>query len=224
MTLPHIPSPEGTTNLIVDLSADQANANFAAAKADGGVVAVFLKATEGATYQDPAFLSLYDKVRAENLKIGAYHFGTARPAADQVENFINTVTRIAGSFHNIVPMLDLEHNDLSPDNTMSPDLGEAWVAEFVRRTGKTPVLYAGGYLRDLGGARNRPALAGCPLWVAAYTNNPAVLPGWADWTLWQFTGDGKGPHAGEVPGLGYCDQSIFRGDIDAFSAFWGNYA
>jgi hypothetical protein len=122
MTLPSLPNVT-TTSLIVDLSHYEAVANLSIAESQGNVIAVFLKATEGATYQDPAFLTLYDRAKAAGLKIGVYHFGTARPPTEQVSNFVTTVTRIAGGFEGIVVGLDIETNTLSPDNTMSPDQG-----------------------------------------------------------------------------------------------------
>jgi len=218
VNLPKLPDP--TTSLIVDLSHFQATANLMVAKSQGDVIAVFLKATEGATYQDPAFLTLYDRAVAAGLRIGVFHFGTARPPNEQVQNFVTTASRIAGGFANIVPALDLERNEPSPDNTISPDQGEAWVLEFRSRTNTTPLLYGGGYLRDHGGALGRPGLASCPLWLAEYGSVPHTLPGWQNWTMWQFT-DGKlGPFEGSVPGIGRCDQNLFNGDRGAFDAFW----
>jgi lysozyme len=216
-----MPTLAGIANpaLIIDLSQVQANANLDAAKA-AGVCAVFLKATEGATFQDAAFRTLHDKAVTAGLNIGAYHFGTARPPSEQVDNFVATVIRIAGSFSNIVPVLDLEHNDHSPDNTISPSLGEEWVRQFKARTGRAPLLYAGGFLRDQGGATGHTSLAACPLWLADYESTPHAIPGCAEWTFWQFTDGTLGPFPGTVPGVGRCDQNIFKGDADAVKAFW----
>jgi lysozyme len=217
-----IPTLPGTTltSLIIDISHFQANADLAAARA-AGVIAVFLKATEGATYQDPAFATLYAETVAAGLKIGAYHFGTAAAIQDQVDNFVTTVTNVAGGFDKIIAALDLEDNQT---NTMTPDQGDAWVAAFRQATGRTPLLYAGGYLRGLGGASGQPNLAGCPLWLAQYGETPQVLPGWTEWTLWQFTDGTAGPYAGSVPGVGPCDQDVFQGDAAGFEAFWTKYA
>ena len=219
MTLPSLPNVT-TTSLIVDLSHYEAVANLSIAEGQGNVIAVFLKATEGATHQDSAFLTLYDRARAAGLKIGVYHFGTARPPTEQVSNFVTTVTRIAGGFEGIVVGLDIETNTTSPDNTMSPDQADAWTGEFTERTGQTPLIYGGGYLRDRGGAVGRPHLAKCPLWLAEYRDTPLVPPGWQTWTIWQFT-DGKlGPYAGQVPGIGRCDQNVYNGDRSSFEQFW----
>lgn len=214
-----IPSFPGATTLLVDVSHNQPNANLTAAKA-AGIAGVMLKATEGATYLDAAFLNLFGRAQEAGLLIGAYHFGTARGASDQLDNYIRAVTTIAGGFDNIVPVLDLEHNDPSPDNSMSLDLGEEWVAGFKARTGRTPMIYSGAYLRDNGAAAGRPNLASCPLWLAQYATSPVVIPGWADWTLWQFTDGNLGPYAGTVAGIGRCDQNIFRGTPDDLAAFW----
>jgi lysozyme len=218
MTLPSLQNVT-TTSLIIDLSHYEATANLSIAEGQGNVIAVFLKATEGATYQDPAFLTLFDRARAAGLKIGVYHFGTARPPTEQVTNFIATVTRIAGGFEGIVVAIDIETNTLSPDNTMSPSQGDAWVGEFTERTRHTPLIYGGGYLRDHGGAVGHPHLANCPLWLAEYGDAPRVLPGWQAWTMWQFT-DGKiGPYARQVQGIGRCDQNVYNGDRASFEQF-----
>ena len=45
---------------------------------------------------------------------------------------------------------------------------------------------------------------------------------WSTWTLWQYTGDDKGPnqpHA--VPGVGVCDRDTFNGDGAGLRALWG---
>jgi lysozyme len=222
MTMPTLPG-NPATQLLVDISHNQPNANLVAAKA-GGVAAVFLKATEGATYQDPAFLTLFDRAKAAGLLIGAYHFGTARAPSDQVDNYINTVTRIAGGFDNIVAVLDLEHNDGSPDNTISPAQGDAWVEGFKARTGRTPIVYAGAYLRDSGGVAALPNLQACPLWLAQYSTAPVTIPGWADWTLWQFTDGTHGPFTDSIPGIGHCDQDLFRGSAADLAALWAELA
>lgn len=84
-TLPNCIGP------LVDMSDNNHTADQATAKTTGRIKAVFTKATEGATFQDPTFKSNYDKAKALSLLTGAYRFGTARPAADQVDNFIKTV-------------------------------------------------------------------------------------------------------------------------------------
>jgi len=130
------------------------------------------------------------------------------------------VTRIAGGFEGIIVGLDIETNPSSPDDTMSPDQGDAWAGEFTERTGQTPLIYGGGYLREHGGAVGHAHLAKCPLWLAEYGDTPLVLPGWQSWTIWQFTDGNLGPYAGQVPGIGRCDQNVYNGDRPSFEQFW----
>jgi lysozyme len=215
--LPSFPGQE--TSLVVDLSHYFPNADLAAA-AQNGVVGAILKASQGDTWHDPDFATLLGRARAADLPVGAYHFGTAADTAAQLENFIAAVANAAGRFGSIVAVLDVETNCPTPEDTINPDEAEKFVAGFRARTGQTPIVYAGSYLRERGGAVGRPNLAACPLWVAQYGYCARTLPGWRDWTLWQFTDGHSGPHAGKVPGIGLCDQSIFRGSQADLAALW----
>jgi lysozyme len=216
--------PPDTSILMIDISHNQAHVDLGAAQA-AGVAAVFLKATEGATWQDPTFKARVAAARALGFKVGAYHFGTAADPAAQVDNFITTVTKGAGGLADLVLALDLEHNDNAPNNTITPAQGESWVGLFAAKAGRSPMLYAGSYLRDLGGATGRPNLASCPLWLAQYAASPVTLPGWASWTIWQFTDGRLGPYQGEVDGVGPCDQDAYNPDAAlAFEEFWETYS
>ncbi len=109
---------------------------------------------------------------------------------------------------------------------MSLDQAEAFVAGFRARAGALPLVYGGAdYLGHFGGATARPNLAACPLWIAEYSGSPGKLPnplpGWAAWTLWQYTSGSSGCYAGAIAGI-TCDQSIFRGNVGDLAAFWGS--
>lgn len=216
--------PASVANLLIDVSDAQTQVDYAAAKA-AGVEAVFIKATEGATFVASQFGTHYEAATAAGLRVGAYHFGTAATVADQVSNFVNTVTARAPGFKGVVVALDVEHNDPHPSNTMTPDLAESWVTTFKAQTGLTPLIYAGDYLRGLGGANGRSAMASCPLWVASYTTSPIALPGWNAWTLWQFTDGSHGPYAGKVAGVGACDQDGYNATApQSLVDFWTSRA
>jgi lysozyme len=215
--------PGQPTTILVDLCHYDPNANLQAA-ADAGVAAVMLKATEGATFRDPAFATLLARAQDAGLLTGAYHFGTAADPAAQLDNFITAVTAAAGGFGQVAAVLDVETNTPNPAETMHPDQAEQWAAGLRARTGCTPFIYAGAYLREHGGATSRPNLASCPLWLAQYGRHPQPLPGWTSWTLWQFTDGHLGPYAGTVPGIGRCDQSAFRGAPIDLAALWSQLA
>lgn len=218
MNMPTTPNCIGP---IVDISGNNGSVDLAKAKA-AGVKAVFIKATEGATYQDPTFAANLKKARDQSLLVGAYHFGTAMPAADQVGNFVNTVVKAAGSFKGIVPAFDVERNDPTPGNTISPQIADDWVQAFATKTGLQPVIYAGGWLRGKGGATQH--MKALSLWLAAYVDTPETIPTWADWTFWQYTDGLNGPFKGTISGIGACDQSVFKGTQADLDALWAKYA
>jgi lysozyme len=199
------------------------NANLQKAAA-AGVSAVILKATQGDHWRDPAFATLLARAQTANLITAAYHFGTAAPVKAQLDNFIAVVTEAAGSIANIAAVLDIETNTPDPAGTMHADQAEKWAAVLRKRTGRTPIVYAGAYLRERGGALHRPNLAACPLWLAQHGRYLQALPGWPDRTLWQFTDGHLGPYAGPIPGVGHCDQSAFRGTAADLQALWARLA
>jgi lysozyme len=215
--------PGHPTTYLIDLCHYFAKADLQTA-ATAGVSGVILKATQGDHWRDPAFASLLARARAASLITAAYHFGTAAPVDAQLDHFIGAVAESAGGFEAVAAILDIESNTPDPAGTMLPDQAEQWAAGFRDRTGRTPMIYAGAYLRERGGALHRPSLAACPLWLAQYGRHPQALPGWPDWTLWQFTDGQLGPYAGAIPGVGHCDQSAFRGTAADLQALWASLA
>jgi lysozyme len=219
------PSFPGSTCLVLDLSHYQPIDPIPVAALQGaGVAAVMLKATQGTGYVDPTFAPRLRSLAGSGLAVGAYHFGTPEDPVTQVTHFIKTVTAAGGSFATVVAALDVESS-----GGISVAQAEAWVQGFTAQTGATPLIYGGAdYLGAGGGATGRPGMAGCPLWIANYPEKPgsppASLPGWADWTLWQYTTGTGGWYAGSVGGV-VSDRSIFRGTaqqlLGVFNGLYG---
>jgi lysozyme len=217
------PPVAAPVTLVVDISHYQGALSAAAfaALAAANVGAVILKASEGGDVQDSEFKTNLAGARAAGLLAGAYHFSTGAPVADQVKNFLAAVKAGGGDFSTMIAALDVEPNG---SDTITLDDAETFVASFKSTTRANPLVYgASNYLGAQGGANGRPNLAGCPLWIAAYpggaSSGPAPLPGWAAWTLWQYTDGAQGHYNGKVGGLA-CDQSIFRGTAADLAALW----
>ena len=67
---------------------------------------IFIKATEGADYRDPAFAENWSKSKQTGLIRGAYHFFTfCRAGKEQARNFIETVPV---EVEMLPPVIDLE--------------------------------------------------------------------------------------------------------------------
>jgi LysM repeat protein len=86
-------------NAIADANAVRAN----------GITGVWCKATEGASYVDPTFLSKVNQLRAAGLLVGAYHFSDGSDPAKQAAHF-RTVAGDAGCLKlgALPPMNDME--------------------------------------------------------------------------------------------------------------------
>ena len=58
--------------------------------ANSGIQVVYIKATQGTTYVSPTFEQSYQNAKANGLKIGFYHYVTARTEeeARQRHNFL----------------------------------------------------------------------------------------------------------------------------------------
>lgn len=175
--------------LIADLSSNQGSVDFARLKR-AGIKGVWLKATEGRTWDDPAFSSRAAAARRHGLRVGGYHF--ARPDLNSAESEAAHFARVLGKVgrRDLRPVLDFEQkSDLLPSRL------ERWARdfnqEFRRRNGLLPAFYSyPSYIeREI-----RPAKPiGNGLWLASYSRNdgkehPYVVPApWRRVIAHQFT-------------------------------------
>src|SRR5205823_2905645 len=76
---------------------------------------VYLKLTEGVTFDDPTFADFRKRARAAGLKVGAYHFARGVPAGnsakDEAEHFLRKLPSPTNK--DLRPALDLEFKDPS---------------------------------------------------------------------------------------------------------------
>jgi GH25 family lysozyme M1 (1,4-beta-N-acetylmuramidase) len=178
--------------------------------AAAGIEFCFCKATEGLAHVDRTFAATWPALAEAGLLRGGYHFG--RPgvdAAKQADFVYDTVRPATGDLPIVL--------DLEQDDGRSPREVRAWTETFVTRLrtrmGAPPIIYTGLYFwRDKAG--DGDAL-GCPLWLAAYVDDPAkyVPRCWDDWSFWQYTSKGS------VPGVrGHVDRDAWHGDRAALDA------
>lgn len=207
-------------NVVIDLSHNNPNADFVAAKNDG-IVGVIHKATEGMTFTDPAYAGRKQRAANAGLLWGAYHFGTkTSDGASQAKRFLDVVQPTPQT----LIVLDFEHNDASPQNTMTIDQARQFITTINDQIGRFPGLYCGSFVKGLLTGGNDPVLASCWLWWAEYRANPTIPPNWANWTFWQYTDGTAGTAPFQVQGIGTCDRDKFNGDSNALLALWGQAA
>lgn len=179
--------------------------------AAAGVRFVFLKASEGETFRDPAFLRNYAAARGAGIPVGAYHFFRFdRDGRSQAENLLAATKDCRFELPFAV---DIEEAGNPP--TFSTELVvsrlEAMVAT-LKSSGAEVIIYTNknGFARFLRNSfdspDNRPQL-----WICSFTNPP--LPR-APWLFWQHS------HIGRIPGIkGNVDLNTFNGD----SVLWENW-
>lgn len=204
---------------IVDLNHEDDVKSWSQA-ANAGVVAVIHKASEGATWSDPAYPTRRLNVAREGLLWGAYHFATGTDGTHQADHFLASVIPDKDTF----VALDLERN---PDG---PTVNLNQARDFIRRIlavmGRRPWAYGSDVLTELAAQELRdfphdPVLSLCLLWIAGYSaHQPVLPPGFKTWLLWQYlAGENAGAHDA-LPGLGKVDRNRFNGDLAALKKVW----
>ncbi|MFT3893872.1 MAG: GH25 family lysozyme [Anaerolineales bacterium] len=186
---------------------------------------VFVKATEGNTYQDPTYDDNWFGAKSAGLLRGAYHFFHCNiDPKKQADNFINYVKSFNDNGE-LPPVLDLETHDNVKKEKIIPavktclDLIEA-------AFGKKPIIYSGyfflqDYLSEAGGGPPMWA-KDYPLWIAQYPNqytpgmSPLLPRGWFKWTIWQYS------EKGVVNGINAdVDMDLFNGTLEELYKFAG---
>ncbi|KAJ4299695.1 hypothetical protein N0V90_004941 [Kalmusia sp. IMI 367209] len=185
-----------------DISHYQASVNFPAAYS-GGLRFVYIKATEGTTYQDPAFSSHYSGATSAGFIRGGYHF--ARPAsstgAAQASYFVAHGGGWSNDGKTLPGMLDLE-GDCAGLSTASM---VSWISSFSNQyhslTGRWPVIYTTNSWWSTCTGNSAAFNANSPLMLARWGSTAGTIPGgWPYYTIWQ-----------------YKDSNTYGGDSDVFN-------
>ncbi|MGA5418475.1 GH25 family lysozyme [Streptomyces pseudogriseolus] len=177
----------------------------------------FVKATEGADWQDPWCTLDLRGVRQAGLPHGPYHFYSRTPGADQARNFVSTV-KAAGymgkAAGELPPVLDLEQQQgRCPANFGIADV-RAFLTTVTSHLGVKPIVYTTKSFVDACMGGDGSVLAGHVMWQPRYksdSNEPALMPGAGQgWKIWQYAETGSVPG---VPSAGHVDLNVFRGSL-----------
>lgn len=190
----------------IDLSAHNGVPDFDSIAASG-IDFVYLKASEGTDYRDPAFPRNYLAARRAGLNVGAYHFfrfGSDGPG--QAENFLGA---IRGCELQLPAAVDIEEwgNPAEKATEIIVERLEGMCAMLTAFYGPTVI-----YTNKTGDARFvRGKFEDKDLWICSFTNPPLTR---RRWQLWQYS------HCGKVPGVkGYVDLDTFNGDKARWQAW-----
>lgn len=188
----------------IDVSNYQGEIDFQKVKQDG-VDVVYIKASEGTTFIDPYFERNYQMAKENGLKVGIYHYLTARTEAQAIAEARFFVARAVGKQLDCKLAMDFEtFGNLSKFEINR--IGLTFLQEVEKLSGKKAILYSNSYTAtNIWDEENLKY----PLWVAEYdVENPNVIGTWDTWAGWQYT------DMGELSGIKtYADRDKFTKEV-----------
>ena len=166
---------------------------------------VFIKATEGANWEDPEFDYNWRKARKNGILRGAYHF--YRPKIHSSQQMKNFTDKVAMSVGDLPPVLDVEIESSLPKATYRK--GVLNCLRIMERTyGVKPIIYTNQKLyREYFKTAD---FAAYKFWISRLRKTP---PSHIDWSFWQFTYEAVLPGTDE-----YVDVNVFKGSLQELKA------
>lgn len=189
----------------MDVSAYQGDIDYAKVKQDG-IEVVYIKASEGTTLEDPFFKTNYNNAKANELKIGFYHFVRARSEEEAVREAEFFAKVISGTSPDCKLAMDFEvFGSLTKEEVNNISL--VFLRKLEELTNKECVVYS-----DASNAKNifsKELADKYPLWIAEYgVETPIDVGTWNSWVGFQYT------DVGRVDGVnGNVDRDKFTVDI-----------
>ena len=188
----------------IDVSGWQENINYTQVK-NSGIEIVYMKSSEGSNFVDPYFNQNYTNAKANNLKVGFYHYLTARSVEQAMQEASFFVATISGKNPDCRLAMDFESfGNLSVEQIN--EIGLTFMKTVENLSGKEVIIYS-----NTNDAINvfSGELTNYPLWVAQYeVEEPTPNGKWNTWSGWQYT------DLGEVAGInGYVDRDKFTKEV-----------
>lgn len=199
-----IPPSGGRQYRGIDISEFQGEIDFEEVRRSG-IEAVYIRIGAG-EYTDEYFAENYERAKAAGLKIGFYHYVTARSVEEGRRQARFFASLAAGREPDMRLAMDFEYfGSLSVSQINA--ISEAYLDELTALTKREAVIYS-----DLSNARNifsRALAEKYPLWAAQYgADEPSANGKWREWVGFQYTDEGR------VGGIyGNVDRNIFTDGI-----------
>lgn len=172
----------------IDVSQWQREIDFKKVK-KSGIEIVYIKASQGNHYVDPYFERNYKEAKRENLKIGFYHFLTAKnlkEAIDEADFFSAVISNkdldclLAMDFENFGRLSKKEINDISKE----------FLKRVEKKTNKKMIIYSDS--NNVRKVFDKSLAKEYPLWIAEYdVKYPKNIKKWNTWVGYQYTDNKK---------------------------------
>ena len=191
----------------IDVSDWQGYINYNQVK-NSGIEVVYIKSSQGNNIKDPYFEINYENAKANNLKVGFYHFLTATTVeeAKQQATFFSSV--ISGKQPDCKLAMDYEQFN-GIDKEQVNQIAMAFIQKVKELTKKQVIIYSDLY--NVENTFNSEIASQGELWIAYYgdyRNLENVNSNWNTFTGIQYT------DSGNVSGInGNVDRDLFTGEI-----------
>lgn len=194
----------------IDVSYWQGNIDFSSVRNDG-IEVVYIRAGQGSTYKDSYFERNYSGAKANGLKVGFYHYVTARSIDQAVQQAQFFASIISGKEPDCRLAVDFESfGSLQVSEINAITLQFAQTLEEV--TGKEVVIYSNAYSALT--VFNEEVAAKYPIWVADYgVSEPFDNGKWTSWVGFQYTSRGNVSGISGYVDLDYYTDGIFLSDL-----------
>lgn len=184
----------------IDVSGWQENINYEEVR-NSGIDIVYMKASEGSNFVDPYFNQNYTNAKANGLKVGFYHYLTARSVEEAMIEARFFVATISGKNPDCKLAMDFESFGSLTVSEIN-EIGIAFIRTVESLSKKEVVIYS-----NTNDATTifEGEITNYPLWVAQYeVEEPTPNGKWDTWVGWQYT------DLGEIAGInGYVDRDKF---------------
>ena len=170
----------------IDVSMYQQNIEFN--RIPETVKYIYIKATEGVNYVDPAFNKLYSKVKNTNKLYGFYHYFSEK--SDPSQQAVDFYNAIKDKSYILIPVLDIENNTWSRSKSEVTDRALQFLKKFKQLSNIDCIVYtytsfANSYLDK--------RLSSYKCWIADYNNSNTVKANnvWSNFVGHQYSGTGR---------------------------------
>ena len=180
----------------IDISSVQSNIDFNKVKVSG-IEIVYIKSTEGLTYDNPSMRSQYNNAKCAGLKVGFYHYLRANDAVQEAEHMLRATQNLQVDCKYIIDVEEVLGQTNAQINS-----NVRRFADYLISKGLEVGIYTGDcfYATVLD-----CTVKNIPLWVAHYGVNK---PDATNYVGFQFTDSGR------VDGINdYCDIDEFSDGI-----------
>lgn len=207
VTIPVVAFPPSNDELYdgIDVSEWQGKIDFKEVK-KAGIDVVYIRTSEGTDYVDPYFKENYEEARKNDLKIGFYHYLTAKTTEEAIQEANFFVSNIKETNPDCKLAMDFEvFGNLSKSEIN--EISKIFLETVEKLTKKECVIYSDAF--NATEIFNEELAKKYAIWVADYfVEEPANNGKWSSWVGFQYTDRGK------IKGIdGSVDKDYFTNGI-----------